>query len=80
MNREDIRARISKALDESWGCHHVQLERLDNQVADLGFDSLDMVEARMVVEDEFGVEIDDDSFDACKTVGDIVDLVARRHG
>ena len=39
---------------------------------DLGADSLDAVEIMMVLEEEFGITIDDDNFQNIKTVNDIV--------
>jgi acyl carrier protein len=41
---------------------------------DLG-DSLDLVEATMDLEDEFGIEISDDAAASCKSVQDLLDLV-----
>ena len=39
---------------------------------DLGADSLDAVEIMMVLEEEYGITIDDDNFQNIKTVNDIV--------
>ena len=39
---------------------------------DLGADSLDLVDLVMSLEDEFGIEINDDQVETIKTVGDIV--------
>lgn len=44
-------------------------------IEDLGADSLDLVEAIMNIEDEFGVEIDDEEIKNLKTVGDIVEYI-----
>ncbi len=44
---------------------------------DLGADSLDLVELVMELEDEFGVEVDDDDADEIVTVGDAVAYMAR---
>ncbi len=44
---------------------------------DLGADSLDLVEIVMELEDEFGVEVDDDDADAIVTVGDAVSYMSR---
>ena len=44
---------------------------------DLGADSLDAVELIMALEDEFGVEVNDDDAQGIKTVGDIVALVEK---
>lgn len=43
-----------------------------NLVDDLGADSLDAVELVMSIEEEFGVELDDDTMEVTKTVGDLI--------
>ena len=42
---------------------------------DLGADSLDVVDLVMSFDDEFEVEIPDDSIESVKTVGDIVKFI-----
>jgi len=42
---------------------------------DLGADSLDMVEIVMKVEEEFGIEIDDEKAENLKTLDDVVSYV-----
>lgn len=44
-------------------------------VADLGADSLDVVEMMMALEEEFGITIEDEKIAELKTVGDVVDTV-----
>lgn len=41
----------------------------------LNADSLDLVELIMALEDEFGLEVEDDEVDAIKTVGDAVEYI-----
>lgn len=41
-------------------------------------DDLDLVEITMTVEDEFGIEIDDDQMNAFKTTQHIIDCVAQK--
>lgn len=43
--------------------------------ADLGADSLDVVEMIMSIEDEFEVEIPDEQIESIKTVGDVVNYI-----
>lgn len=47
---------------------------------DLNADSLDLVELVMALEDEFGLEIEDDEVDAIKTIGDAVDYLKEQLG
>ena len=44
-------------------------------VADLGADSLDVVEMRMALEEEYGVTIEDSKLPDLKTVGDVAACV-----
>lgn len=46
-------------------------------VADLGLSSLDVMDAALAFEEEFGVEIPDDRIMEFKTVGDIVEYLER---
>jgi len=70
---EKVKAIIAKELniDES----KITLESSLSE--DLGADSLDAVELIMALEDEFGVEVNDDDAQGIKTVGDIVALVEK---
>lgn len=49
--------------------------RRETTLDDLGFDSLDRVEVVMAVEEEFDVEIDDESIEALNTVGKLLDFL-----
>lgn len=44
-------------------------------IADLGADSLDIVELIMALEDEFGISVDEDKVQNLVTVGDIVRII-----
>lgn len=44
-------------------------------IDDLGADSLDTVELVMQIEEDFGIEIDDETFEKAQTFGAIVALV-----
>jgi acyl carrier protein len=45
---------------------------------ELDVDSLDLVELAQIVEEEFGVELDGDSVQDVRSVGDVIDLVVAR--
>jgi acyl carrier protein len=47
----------------------------ESTFADLGADSLDIVELIMALEEEFGVEIPDEDAEKIKTVGDAVKYI-----
>lgn len=46
-----------------------------NLLDDLDADSLDAVEIIMAIEDEFGIEIPDETAESLKTIGEIVEYV-----
>jgi acyl carrier protein len=45
---------------------------------DLRFDSLDLIELVMEVEEEFDIEVDDEEAEACLTVRQAVELIDRK--
>ena len=47
----------------------------ESTFADLGADSLDIVELIMALEEEFGIEIPDEEAEKIKTVGDAVKYI-----
>lgn len=73
-------ARVRKLIAEHMGLIEADVTPEKGMVADLGFDSLDTVEVVMAIEDEFGIEIADDDWEATKTVAEAVALVDRVNG
>ncbi|MGN8773482.1 acyl carrier protein [Candidatus Weimeria sp. HCP3S3_B5] len=49
-------------------------------IDDLGADSLDVYQIIMAVEDELGIEIDENQAEKIRTVGDAVDLIRQTKG
>lgn len=47
----------------------------ETTIEELGADSLDLVEMIMNLEEEFGIQIEDEDMDDLKTVGDIIDYI-----
>ena len=72
MAEESTYDRVVKVLQEQDGLENVEVTP-ETTLADLGLDSLAVVEAIMACEDEFGVEFDPDS--TPQTIGDFVDLI-----
>ena len=68
---EKVAAIVAKELDKD--VSNIKMET--RLVEDLGADSLDAVEIMFSLEEEFGMEIDDDSAQAIKTVGDLVKYI-----
>ena len=65
-----IKAEIADKLE-------INIEVIDSKASldDLGADELDQLEILMAIENEFEIDIDDDEFFSCSTVGAIVSLV-----
>jgi acyl carrier protein len=50
----------------------------ESRFEDLDIDSLDLVELAQVIEDEYGIEVNDSDMDQIKTVQDAVTFVTER--
>lgn len=73
MEFEKIRAIIC----EQYGIDEDEVT-LETHLEDLNFDSLDMIEIAMDIEDEFNVEVPDEVLEKFVTIGDIVDFLEKR--
>lgn len=52
----------------------------DTRLRDLDVDSARLVDLVLQVEDEFGIQIDDDAIGGIDTVGDLVNLIKTKAG
>lgn len=50
----------------------------DTSFKDLGLDSLDLVDLVFEMEEEIGVQFEDDELTSLKTVQDLLDLIAKK--
>lgn len=64
--------KVKDILVDQLDCEEDKVTMDASVTDDLGADSLDLVDLVMSLEDEFGVEINDDQVETIKTVGDIV--------
>lgn len=71
----DISERVSRILQEHLGATGEKLTPDARLCDDLGADSLDYVELAMALEDEFGIDADDEEMGSVVTVADLVHLV-----
>lgn len=55
--------------------YDVETIKLETEIAELGLDSLDMIEAIMGAEEKYDIEIHDDDFKHVKTVGELVEVI-----
>ena len=50
----------------------------DTSLKDLGLDSLDLVEVLMDIEEEFGIEFEDEEMVSLKSVSDVLAIIERK--
>ncbi len=79
-DRSEIEARVKKVLAEQLAVDESQVVPDARFAEDLNADSLDLVEAVLELEEEFGIEIPEEEMESVKTVGQAVDLVAVKTG
>ena len=72
---EKIFARVKEILQNKLTATADEITMESNFRAELGADSLDLVEIIMAVEKEFDVEIDDNEIVKIETVGDAVSIL-----
>lgn len=85
MDKTEIKVKVKELLHDQACFSDVQAQFvkggsddvLSKSLEDLHFDSLDMVEICMNVEDEFGIEIPDEDAVLWHTGQDIIDCVAK---
>ena len=71
----DTFERIRELLAEQLDVDEDKITMDSNILEDFEADSLDVVDMVMNLEDEFGVEVDDDQIENFHTVGDVVRFV-----
>lgn len=66
--------KVVSSVVEVMNCDYSEV-LVESTFADLLIDSLDMIEILMMVELDFGISINDEDAEKCKTVGEFVELV-----
>ena len=73
-----IEERIKGIIHKQMSYYSPQIDPIENSahlMHDLGFDSLDMVEAVMALEDDFEIEVSDEDAEKITTVQEAIDYV-----
>lgn len=78
--QQGVEERVCKIVAEQFATTAASLKLDARMAVEYGADDLDLLEITMSVEDEFGIEIDDDAMNAFLTVQDIVGHVTAEVG
>lgn len=79
MNRIELEKKIINIVAEQVGADVEDITPASSFIADLGFDSLDVVEVTMSIEDEFGIDITDEDAEKLANVKFVVDYVTKKY-
>jgi acyl carrier protein len=81
LSREQVLEQVKAIVGESSGVPPAEIGESHPLLRELPWDSLDLVECTMEIEEQFDVSIPDELVDEARTIGDIADgvmaLVAR---
>ncbi len=80
MELEEIEQKVCAILADNLSVPKEQVNLESRFQEDLDADSLDLVEAVLGLEEEFGVTIPEEEMEGVKTVGQAVQLVAQKLG
>lgn len=72
-SREQVVAEVKKIIAESSGVPVEQLHEDTTLLRDLPWDSLDLVECTMELEEQFDISISDELIEGARTINDISD-------
>ncbi len=72
--------KVKEILAEELGLDISEIQDDSNIREDLGADSLDMVQLVMTLEDEFGLEIENEEIQDVTTPGEIVVFIEKKRG
>ncbi len=80
MERAELEKKVCSILAENLSVAETDVKPESRFSEDLDADSLDLVEAVLALEEEFGVTIPEEEMEGVKTVGQAVQLVAQKLG
>ncbi len=75
-----VEERVVEIVAEQLGVEKEKIKRESNFVNDLGADSLDTVELVMELEEEFDINIPDESAEKIQTVGEAIEHIEKASG
>lgn len=74
---KSIKQKVIRIVQEQLDDKSVLINDETTLLADLGFDSLDIVEIEITLNEEFGFDASDRGFEQLKTVGDVVRYIRK---
>ncbi len=77
VHRDDTEAVFAAIVEKHAKTKPAKVTRNQRFQADLGIDSLTMIDVAVAAEDAFGVRIAEDDLEGLTTVGDAVDYIQR---
>ena len=77
MQQEGIPSALAAILTRFAKLDQVVITREQRLQADLGIDSLSMIDVACAIEDALGIRMPDEELESFKTVGDAVDYIRR---
>lgn len=80
MTKEEVEDQVKKIIVEKFQIAEDKVTTGAKLDADLGADSLDLVDLMMVLEDKFSMDISDEEASEINTVGDIVEYISKKNG
>jgi acyl carrier protein len=80
MTMAELQEKVCSILAENLSVPEGQVTPEARFQEDLDADSLDLVEAVLALEEEFGVTIPEDEMEGVRTVGQAINLVAQKLG
>lgn len=75
---EEVSRKVKKVIAEQLGKPEEEIQEQASFLADLGADSLDIVEMVMTLEEEFDTEISDEEAEKIQTVQQAIDYIVAR--
>jgi len=79
MTKEEIESQVREIIVEKFQVAPEKVTVEAKLDADLGADSLDLVDLMMILEDKFSLEISDDQAEKIKTVGDVITYILEQN-
>jgi acyl carrier protein len=80
MDMSELEGKVCKILAENLSVPEEQVTPAARFQEDLDADSLDLVEAVLALEEEFGVSIPEEEMEGVQTVGQAIQLVGSKLG